>query len=152
MDPSKLALLQKHFILTFTGLARSASEIAEEQIKNTKQKTEELAAMRQMVDESMGILRHQSQNLDDFGRLLHQAWQLKRGLSSKITNPLVDDIYDTARKNGAIGGKLLGAGGGGFMLFFADPEAHENIKAKLASFLHVPFQFENSGSEIIHHA
>ena len=151
MDPSKLALLQKHFILTFTGLARSASDIAEEQIKNTKQKTDELTAMGQMVDEAMGILHHPSSSLDDFGHLLHRSWQLKRGLSSKITNPLVDEIYDTARKHGALGGKLLGAGGGGFMLFFADPQAHENIKAHLASFLHVPFQFEGSGSEIIHY-
>ena len=152
VDPKKLDLLQNHLVLVFTGLARSASEIAEEQIKNTKQKTEELKNMRQMVEKAISILTHPSSNLDNFGRLLHDSWQLKRGLSSKITNSVIDEVYAAAIKNGALGGKLLGAGGGGFMLFFADPESHPRLKEKLNGFLHVPFRFENLGSQIIYNA
>lgn len=152
VDPKKLELLQNHLILIFTGLARSASEIAEEQIKNTKQKSGELKNMHGMVEEAVKILCHPSQDISDFGRLLHESWQLKRGLSSKITNPIVDEVYSVARKNGAIGGKLLGAGGGGFMLFFAHPEKHLKLKEALSGFLHVPFRFENLGSQIIYNA
>ncbi len=152
VSAKKLGLLQDHLMLVFTGLARSASEIAAEQIKNTKQKTEELNSMRQMVEEAGQILNSSSDNLNDFGRLLHESWLLKRGLSSKITNATVDGIYDKAMKAGALGGKLLGAGGGGFMLFFADPEKHAHIKEKIGNFLNVPFRFENAGSQIIYNA
>jgi D-glycero-alpha-D-manno-heptose-7-phosphate kinase len=148
----KLGLLQDHLMLVFTGLARSASEIAAEQIKNTQHKTRELKAMRQMVEEAIRILQLPSDDLSDFGRLLHESWFLKRGLSSRITNSTIDDIYDVAIRAGALGGKLLGAGGGGFMLFFADPERHSELKEKLNSFLHVPFRFENMGSQIIYNA
>lgn len=152
VSPEKLELLQKHLMLVFTGMARSASEVAAEQIKNTKQKTEELHSMRQIVEKAVGILSQPSDNFDGFGRLLHEAWQIKRGLSSKITNPTIDGIYSAAMKAGALGGKLCGAGAGGFMLFFADPEAHPKIREKLEGFLHVPFRFENSGSQIIYSA
>ncbi|MDP2598913.1 MAG: kinase [Candidatus Liptonbacteria bacterium] len=152
VSAKKLGSLQDHLLLVFTGLARSASEVAAEQIKNTKQKTEELKAMRQLVDEAVGILGAPTDNLDDFGRLLHETWLLKRGLSSKITNSTVDSVYDSAMKAGALGGKLLGAGGGGFMLFFADPEKHAHIKEEIGDFLKVPFRFENAGSQIIYRA
>lgn len=152
IDTKKLDLLQNHLILIFTGLARSASEIAEEQIKNTHQKKEELKTMQQMVGHAIKILQNNPTNLDDFGRLLNESWQLKRGLSSKITNSVVDEVYSVAMKNGAMGGKLLGAGGGGFMLFFASPDKHSQLKESLSGFLQVPFRFEKLGSQIIYHA
>ncbi len=152
ISAKKLKLLQDYLMLVFTGFARNASEVASEQIKNTPHKTEELRAMRQMVEEAIRILRFPSDSLDDFGRLLHESWLLKRGLSSKITNSTIDDIYNTATKNGALGGKLLGAGGGGFMLFFADPGAQPRIREKLSGFLHVPFKFESAGSQVIYRA
>ena len=136
----------------FTGFSRTASEIAAEQIRLIPQKNQELHTMRQMVDEAINILYNKKSDLDDFGRLLHENWQLKRGLSSQISNSAIDKIYDTGRQAGALGGKLLGAGSGGFMLFFAKPETHGHLKEKLKKFLHVPFKFENSGSQIIYNS
>ena len=104
--------------------------------------------MKDMVDESIGILQGGS-SIDDFGRLLHDSWQYKRALSSKVTTPEVDDIYDIAMANGAIGGKLLGAGGGGFMLLFVPQERQAHMREKLKHLVNVPFRFENSGSRIV---
>ncbi|MFC1931529.1 kinase [Chloroflexota bacterium] len=150
MKNDDLQKLQDHMMLVFTGFARTASEIAGEQIKNTPRRANELKAMCQMVDEAINILK--SGDLIEFGKLLHESWQLKRSLSDKITTPEIDDIYDTACRAGAIGGKLLGAGGGGFLLLFAEPEVQPRIKAKLNHLLHVPFRFENHGSQIIFYA
>jgi len=151
IDQKKLNNLQNHLMLFFTGLSRNASEIAAEQIRLTPQKSQELHTMRQMVDEAINILYNKKDNLNDFGKLLHESWQLKRGLSSQISNSIVDEIYNTGIRAGALGGKLLGAGGGGFILFFAKPEAQECIKKKLKKYLYVPFRFENSGSRIIYY-
>ena len=140
--------LKDRLLLFFTGLPRSASEVASAQIKNTPQKEKELSTMHAMVDQGTSFL--EKGMLDDFGKLLHESWQLKKGLSSLITNGQIDDIYEAARSAGASGGKLLGAGGGGFMLIYADPAAHPAIKAKLSKFLRVPFDFENEGSQVIH--
>ena len=148
IKPERLKSFQDHLLLYFTGFSRTASEIAQEQIERTKQRRVELFAMLQMVQEGVSILSG-DHDLADFGELLHEAWMVKRGLSSKITTPLIDQIYDAARDAGALGGKLLGAGGGGFMLFFAKPETHGQIKAALPGLLHVPFQFEGSGSQIV---
>ncbi|OGN02048.1 MAG: kinase [Candidatus Yanofskybacteria bacterium RIFCSPHIGHO2_01_FULL_42_12] len=144
--------LQDHLLMFFTGYARTASEIAAEQIRLTPKKDTELHAMRQMVDEAVNILHRKKENLDDFGKLLHQSWQLKRSLSSKISNPAIDEIYALGIKAGAIGGKLLGAGGGGFMLFFAPPERHKKIIEKLNNFLCVPVNMEYTGSQRIYHS
>jgi len=148
IKPQVLELLQDHLLLLFTGFSRNASEIAGEQIKNIPHKKAILSTMRQMVDEAINILNGNN-DLLEFGKLLHESWQLKRSLTDKISTPQVDDIYTAARDAGAIGGKLLGAGGGGFMLLFARPEIHPKIKEKLSRLLHVPFQFENLGSQII---
>lgn len=145
----KLSLLQKHLMLFFTGYTRSASDIADEQISNTHAKKSELKAMVGMVDEGINILNSNANNIIDFGRLLHEAWNIKRSLTNSITTNKIDEIYRTALKAGAIGGKLLGAGGGGFMLLFASPEVQPFIKESLKNFLNVPFAFENLGTQII---
>lgn len=150
INDGRIKELENHLMIFFTGFSRIASEIAAEQIKKVPQNSGELRAMRQMVDEAIGIL-HGKENLDDFGKLLHESWQIKRGLSSKISNSAIDQIYNTGLKAGALGGKLLGAGGGGFMLFFAPPEKHKKIKDKLKKFLYVPFEMEHSGSQIIYY-
>lgn len=144
----RLELLQDHLMLFFTGILRSASEIAAEQVRRTKEKTLVLSTMCQMVEEGLGILNG-SQGLEDFGKLIHESWKLKRSLTNKISNNLIDELYEEACRAGAIGGKLLGAGGGGFLLVFAKPEDQPRIKQKLSKFLNVPFRFENSGSQII---
>jgi len=150
LNSERLSLFQDHLMLFFTGLSRYASEIAAEQIKNTSNKTVELTAMKGMVDEAIKILSG-SGPLDDFGRLLDKSWKIKKTLSSQISNDHVDKIYDAALEAGALGGKLLGAGGGGFVLFFVKPELQPKVREKLKNLLYVPFKFENLGSQIIYY-
>ena len=140
--------LQNHLMLFFTGISRYASDVAKRKIENIPNKTQQLKIMYQMVEEAISILNAEGP-LSKFGDLLHESWMLKRELSEGITNRYVDEIYDVARKEGALGGKLLGAGGGGFMLIFAPPEKHSAIENKLKDLLRVPFEFENQGSQIV---
>jgi D-glycero-alpha-D-manno-heptose-7-phosphate kinase len=135
-------------MLIFTGFTRIASEIAAEQVKKTPQNTPELKQMFEMVATATRLLTGDG-DLAEFGRLLHENWQLKRKLSSRISSTEIDSIYEAGRAAGAIGGKILGAGGGGFLLLFARPEDQPKIRAKLDKFLHVPFRFEALGSQII---
>jgi D-glycero-alpha-D-manno-heptose-7-phosphate kinase len=149
ISPATLKALEDRCMLFFTGFSRNASEIAAEQIKNTKQKEKELHAMGGMVDKAIEFLNGGVSRLNDFGRLLHESWQIKRGLSSRITNQNIDNMYSAARGAGAVGGKLLGAGGGGFMVVFAEPDVQPRIRKTLGEFLHVPFHFEHEGSRVI---
>lgn len=151
LHSDKLKTLQDHLMMFFTGMSRSASEIAAQQIKNIPAKTNDLSAMHAMVDQAVGILAKDN-FIDDFGKLLHESWLLKRSLSSEITNDQINEIYEAGTKSGAIGGKLLGAGGGGFILFLVPPERQATIKERLKPLIHVPVQFENAGSRIIHYA
>ena len=150
LSSGKLNLLQNNLMLFFTGLARTASDVAEEQIKNTRNKEYEIKSMAKMVDEAINILN--SGDIEDFGKLLHESWQIKKSLSSQISNSSIDEIYEAGLKSGAIGGKLLGAGNGGFILFFVKPELQNQVKEKLKNLLYVPFKFENLGSQIIYYA
>jgi len=104
--------------------------------------------MIEMGDHSINIL-HNSESIDEFGKLLHESWSLKKTLSNKISNTLIDNIYETALLNGALGGKLLGAGGGGFILFYVPKNKQEAVKTALKKLNHVPFNFENQGSSIV---
>ncbi len=151
LNSRKCQLLQDHLMLFFTGFSRIASEIAGEQIKKTPDKKNELSRMREMVEEAIGILNGGNTDITDFGRLLHESWTIKRSLTDKISTPQIDNIYDTALEAGALGGKLLGAGGGGFILFFVEPELQPEVREKLKDLLYVPFKFENLGSQIIYY-
>lgn len=139
--------LEKHLMLYFTGFSRTASTIAAHQIKNIPKKKQELTDMYQLVQEALQVL--QTGRMKDFGKLLDESWKIKRGLSSKVSTPQIDQIYETAQKSGAIGGKVLGAGGGGFVMLFAPPSAQKKIREKLKKLLLVPFKFENLGTQII---
>ena len=143
----RLRDLEDRLLLFFTGFSRRASEVAAEQVRNIPQKAAELARMRAMVDEGQRIV--ETEDLDDLGALLHEAWMLKRGLSPVITNDDLDAIYERGRAAGALGGKLLGAGGGGVMLFYVPKEKKNAVRAALKKFLCVPFRFETEGSRII---
>lgn len=144
----RLEDLEQHLALYFTGFSRTASEIAAEQIQATPRRTHELRTMHQMVDDAVAIVSDTSRPLDEFGRLLHESWTLKRALTSKITNESIDQIYAAGLRAGALGGKLLGAGGGGFLLFFVPPERRESLRAALKKHLCIPFRFSTRGSEI----
>ena len=145
----RLQELNDRLMFFFTGFSRIASEVAAEWIKNAHKKEKELHIMREMVDEATDILCDEKQNIDKFGALLDKAWQIKRELNHAITTDHIDKIYEKAIKAGAIGGKLLGAGNGGFMIIYADPEVQPRVRAALSDLLHVPFKFEFSGSRII---
>lgn len=143
--------IEDHLMLFFTGVSRSATEIAAEQVQSQSdgKKDAEMHRMREMVDTAIGILKYDI-DITEFGRLLHESWEIKRTLAKNIAPQFVDELYAKGRNAGAIGGKLLGAGGGGFMLFFAKPEDHDRIRDSLKDFLYVPFKFENEGSKIIY--
>lgn len=141
--------LQSHLMLCFTGLSRIASKIAKSKIDNISKREKELHKMREMVDEGISILQNTERPIEDFGNLLDTSWQYKRTLSDQVSTPEIDALYASAMQAGAIGGKILGAGGGGFMLIFAKPEKHGAIREALNRLVHVPFSFENSGSRVV---
>jgi D-glycero-alpha-D-manno-heptose-7-phosphate kinase len=149
MTSDRMIQLQNSIILVFTGLSRYASDIAGEQIRNFKKRTSELERMREMVEEASAILSGEANPIEAFGRLLHESWKLKRELASSVTTPRIDEIYDAARIAGAYGGKLLGAGGGGFMIFVVPEERKAAVRQSLSSLVHVNFRFETGGSKVI---
>ncbi|EHO83551.1 GHMP family kinase ATP-binding protein [Fusobacterium ulcerans] len=142
--------LSNNLMLFFTGFTRFSSEIITEQIKNTEKKLQELHEMVSLVNEGEKILTGNG-NLNDFGYLLDYTWKLKCSLSNNISSDGIDAIYQRAKKAGAIGGKLLGAGGGGFMLLFVEIDKQEQVKQKLSEFLYIPFEFETSGTKVIYY-
>lgn len=150
LTSERLQALQEHLMLVFTGLVRTASDIAEAQIQATPKRQRELELLCAMVDEAVRLLSENAA-LEDFGKLLHEAWTLKRSLTDRISTSAIDELYELARGAGAIGGKLLGAGGGGFMLLFVRPEDQNRVRQRLNRLLVVPFAFESMGSQIIYY-
>jgi D-glycero-alpha-D-manno-heptose-7-phosphate kinase len=144
----RLAELQDHLILFFTGVVRHASTIAIDKINSLGQKATELREMRAMVDQALSLLVD-GDDVGDFGRLLHESWQLKRSLTRGIAPPFIDDIYARARRAGAIGGKVLGAGGGGFMLFCVPPDRRAELLSALDTLIAVPIEFDTAGTQVI---
>lgn len=137
--------LEKHLMLVFTGFPHVASDVA--QSYDYDKANNALRQMQSQVAEACDILN--SNDILEFGKLLDKTWQLKKQLSPKVSTPYTDYIYEKATKAGAIGGKVLGAGGGGFMLLFAEPDKHNRIKEALDSLLFVPFKFEKEGTQVI---
>ena len=146
----RAAALQARLMLFYTGLQRHAHEVLDEQIARTDagQNRRELEQIGSLVDQGIEILTG-SNGLCDFGSLLHESWALKRTLSNRITNSWIDEVYDRARRHGATGGKLLGAGGGGFLLLFVEPEKQACVRQALPELREASFQFEQSGSGVI---
>ncbi|OGM96107.1 MAG: kinase [Candidatus Yanofskybacteria bacterium RIFCSPHIGHO2_02_FULL_38_22b] len=151
ISTEKFNEFQNHLLLFFTDFSRKASEIEAKKLKNFKDRNSELQTMAAMVPEGVNILKD-GNNLNDFGKLLDEGWKLKRSLAPVVSTNKIDNMYETGLRAGAIGGKLLGAGGGGFMLFFAPPERHKKIREKLKKFLYVPVNIEYQGSQIIYYA
>ena len=145
----RLRELQSHLMLCFTGFSRIASDIAKSKIDNFKNREAELGRMKDMVDEAIQLLQNTSIPIDEFGKLLHQTWLCKRSLSDKVSTSEIDLLYESAIAAGATGGKLLGAGGGGFLLLFVKPERQPQVREKLKHLVHVPFEFEVSGSRVV---
>lgn len=146
----KSAHLQSCLMLFFTGFARFAVEIEKDKLRQLEKKKQELSLMLSIVDAAADILDGDLSGYDDFGALLHESWLLKKRLSQKVSTDIIDDIYAKAMKSGALGGKILGAGGGGFILFFVRPEDRERLRQGLSPLLHVPFRFDTLGSQVIY--
>jgi D-glycero-alpha-D-manno-heptose-7-phosphate kinase len=144
----RLALLNDHLMLFYSGIARTASEVADTYVHDLASRRRQLRLLADMVEEAIEILSRGG-DLDPFGKLLDEAWQAKRSLSASVSNPGVEAIYAEATAAGAVGGKLIGAGGGGFMLLFVPPERQAAVKERLRRLVFVPFRFESSGSQII---
>ena len=140
--------LNSHLMLFYTGIMRTASDVANSYVKDIRNKEKLLVKMQDMVRQGCSILQSNTR-ISRFGELLHEAWIAKRGLSSEVTNSVVDALYKQARENGAIGGKIIGAGGGGFLLLFVPPPVQSRVRESLSELLHVPFRFESNGSQII---
>lgn len=148
LPAARLAAFKSHLMLVFTGFARLASEVAKTKIDNLAKRGDEIRRMTRMVDDGVDILTS-ARPIADFGLLLHEAWTHKRKLSEMVTTEAIDRIYADAREAGAVGGKLLGAGGGGFMVLVVPPEKQAAVRQRLGKFVHVPFDFEMSGSRIV---
>lgn len=145
----RLGALISHFLLFFTGFQRYAADIAKTKIEGIRQKGDRLNRMREMVYEARDIIMAPNGELLAIGELLHESWLLKRRLSSMVSNSRLDDIYETGRRAGALGGKLLGAGGGGFMLFFAPPEKHASIRHALKDLIEIDAGIDFEGASVV---
>ena len=152
ISPDRVATLQDHLLLCFTGFARTASEIAVEQIAKTEENSAILKEMSAITKDGLELFRSPDFSMVDFGRLLDRQWTAKRQISEFITSRELDEIYGTGMEAGAYGAKLLGAGGGGFMLFVANPENHEKIRTAVGEKMFVPFRFESTGSSVVYYS
>lgn len=149
IERERLRKLESHILLFFTGQSRFASDVAAKQIRAIPEKQSELHQISSLIDPILDLLSGNG-SLDDFGKLLDESWQLKRSISNDISNDLIDDTYERARSAGAIGGKLLGAGGGGFILLYVHPESQPSVRQALDGLVEVPFAFESGGTQIIY--
>jgi D-glycero-alpha-D-manno-heptose-7-phosphate kinase len=140
--------LNDHLMLFYTGIKRTASNVAKSYVTNLNAKKRIMRIMKDLVHEAISIITSDG-NLNQIGELLDEAWQAKRSLGNAVSNPLVDELYSIARAAGALGGKLTGAGGGGFLLLFVEPERQAAVREALNRLVHVPFEFESAGSQII---
>lgn len=147
LPPEQIEEFEDRLLLVFTGTMREASTVAQVQIESTNQRERELMEMRAAVDEGLALLK--SADWTGFGELLHHTWQIKRSLTQLITSSEIDDIYEAARDAGATGGKLIGAGGGGFMLLFVEPGSKQRVADRLGGLIHVQPHLETEGSKVV---
>lgn len=151
IHPDRKKELDDNLMLFYTGVQRFSSEIQADTFAKPVDKTKQLLDMLALVDEAQAILTDKNASLNEFGKLLDYTWKLKRGTGNKVSNNSIDDLYDKGIKAGALGGKLLGAGGGGFLLFYVEKDKQKNVLKALDELMHVPFQFESEGSTVIHY-
>ena len=152
ISPERKEELNNNLMMFFTGFTRFSSEV---QIANAATKTDKTVQLREMlalVDEAEHVLTDKSVKLSEFGRLLDHTWKLKRQTGAAVSTNSIDDLYNMGMKAGATGGKLLGAGGGGFLVFYVEPEYQASVKAAMSELLYVPFKFENGGTRVIHYS
>ena len=148
VSPDTLTEIEKRLLLIYTGHQRFSNDIEKEKLKGLESNKRSYHTLSRFVTDALNILNSKNFDAQLFGKLMHESWEVKKSLSSSVSNDFLNSIYDAALSEQAIGGKVLGAGGGGFFLFFAEPEYHTAIVKKLSPCVHVPFKFEHSGSTI----
>lgn len=151
IEQERLKIFEQSLVLIYTGMVRTASELAKEQIKNIDHNFNKLQIVKESVNKAIEILQGKG-NIDEIGPLLRNQWEIKKSFSKEITNLKIDQIYEAGINAGALGGKLLGAGGGGFFLFYVKNKNRKKLLEVMNSFVHVPFNFDTIGSQIIHHS
>lgn len=151
IHPEKKKLLCDSLMLFFTGVSRFSSEVQKDTMSNQNEKLNQLKEILSLVDDAQAILESKHSDLNDFGLLLDHTWKLKRKTGCKISNNSIDTLYERGLKAGALGGKLLGAGGGGFLLFYVEPDKRQNLLDELDELMHVPFEFEDEGTSVVHY-
>lgn len=151
IHPNRKHLLNENLMLFYTGIQRFSSEIHASTLSNSNGKINELKEILHLVDEAENILTDKNVDLNDFGRLLDTTWKIKKGTGNNISNSYIDDIYNRAIKSGALGGKLLGAGGGGFLLFYVEKDKQLGVSRALNELMSVPFNFEDEGTSIVYY-
>ena len=151
ISPNRKEELQRKILMFFTGFVRFSSEIQTANAATGKDKTKKLLKMLDLVDQAEDILIDKKKELDDFGRLLNETWREKRKTGKTVSTDKIDEFYERGIKAGALGGKLLGAGGGGFLIFYVQEEKQEAVKNAMKDLLYIPFEFETGGTQVVHY-
>ena len=151
ISPERKKQLNQNLMMYFTGFTRFSSEIQKANAAGREDKTAQLKEMLSMVDEAEKILTDKEASLDEFGRMLDYTWKLKRQTGAAVSTNSIDALYAVGMKAGALGGKLLGAGGGGFLIFYVQPDKQEAVRKAMKDLMHIPFAFEDGGTRVIHY-
>ena len=151
INPERKKQLNDNLLMFFTGFTRFSAAVQQANKLSEIDKIVQLKEMHSLVDEAEKILTDKNRNLDDFGSLLHYSWQLKKQAGNAVSTEFIDKFYERGLRAGALGGKLLGAGGGGFLLFYVQSDKQEAVKIAMKDLLYIPFEFENGGTRVIHY-
>ena len=152
ISPERKKQLNDNLLMFFTGFTRFSSDVQKANNVSAAEKRNQLREMYTLVDEAEKVLTDKYADLDDFGRLLDQTWRLKKQTGSLISTGSIDELYEQGMQAGALGGKLLGAGGGGFLVFYVQPEKKEAVMETMEKLMYIPFEFENGGTRVIHYS
>lgn len=151
ISPERKKRLNNNLLMFFTGFTRFSSDVQKQNAIGKADKVIQLKEMLSLVDDAERVLTDRDSDLDEFGRLLDHTWKLKRQTGSAVSTSNIDNLYEKGMKAGALGGKLLGAGGGGFLVFYVQPEKQESVKLAMEDLMYIPFEFEDSGTRVIHY-
>lgn len=153
ISPERKIQLNNNLMMFFTGFTRFSSDVQKaNSASGTEDKLTRLKKMYELVDEAEEVLTDKARNLDDFGRLLDTTWKLKKGTGGAVSTGSIDELYEKGIIAGALGGKLLGAGGGGFLVFYVQPEKQDKVREAMKELMYIPFRFENGGTRVIHYS
>jgi len=152
INPERKRQLNNNLMMFFTGFTRFSSDVQKANASNKADKVNQLKEMLALVDEAEKVLVDKQSDLDEFGRLLDHTWRIKRKIGNTVSTNSIDELYDKGLKAGALGGKLLGAGGGGFLVFYVEPDKQEKVKKAMEDLLYIPFEFEDGGTRVIHYS